>query len=88
MIIEHIHEFYTGIFRRKFFHFFFHWSWQIRNMMFYLTLFIVNHKIKNMKFPKLNRLKIPVDKLKTENSSKKEPVDKMEIVIKINNLLK
>jgi hypothetical protein len=76
MIFEHIYEFYTGIYRKKFFHLFFHWSWQIRNMVYYLSLFIINHKIRNMDLPKINKIKI-------ENSQKIDPNKQMEIVINI-----
>lgn len=52
MMMEHFHEFVLDIYRTKFYRLFFHWSWQIRNMFYYFTLFILNHRIKNLIMPK------------------------------------
>lgn len=50
MNIIHVHETFQDIFKTKFFKLFFHWSWQVRNIFYYLLIFIVNHRIKNKTF--------------------------------------
>ena len=52
MIIDHLHEFVSDIYKNKFYDLFFHWSWQVRNMFYYYILFFLNHKMKNLILPK------------------------------------
>ena len=53
MIVEHFHEFVYDLYNNnKFYKLFFHWSWQVRNMFYYFILFILNHRIKNITYPK------------------------------------
>lgn len=51
MSIEHLHETCIPMFE-NIYKFFFHWSWQVRNLFYYFILFIINHRIKYMKFEK------------------------------------
>jgi len=51
MPIDHVHIVVTRLFFDKiFFHLFFHWSWQVRNMLYYFLLFTMGHQIKNRTF--------------------------------------
>lgn len=50
MNIIHVAETMQEIFKNKFFKLFFHWSWQVRNVFYYLLWFVINHKIKNKSF--------------------------------------
>lgn len=68
-MMEHFHDFMDDIYKNKFYRLFFHWSWQVRNMFYYFTLFILNHRIKNFNFPKTKprRRSSSVDRLKNND---------------------
>jgi len=48
MSFDHVAEGFIYIFNTKFYEFFFHWSWQVRNIFYHIYLFTVNHRIRNM----------------------------------------
>jgi hypothetical protein len=50
MNIVHVHEIFSECFKPKFFSLFFHWSWQVRNILYYFIWFVINHRLKNKKF--------------------------------------
>jgi hypothetical protein len=50
MSFEHVAEVFLKIFENKFFEMFFHWSWQVRNMFYFVILFVINYRIRNLNF--------------------------------------
>jgi hypothetical protein len=54
MSFEHVAEVFIFILDIKFYNLFFHWSWQVRNVFYYITLFIINHRIRHMTFNNTN----------------------------------
>lgn len=48
MSINHLAEICQSVFISKFYSFFFHWSWQVRNIFFYFILYIIGFRIKNV----------------------------------------
>lgn len=47
MSIDHLEAFLTDVYRTKFYKLFFHWSYQVRNVFYHLTLFIIDYRIRN-----------------------------------------
>lgn len=59
MSINHLAEICQSVFISKFYLFFFHWSWQVRNIFFYFILYIIGFRIKNViPFKDLEDLKL------------------------------
>lgn len=50
MSFEHVAEVFLKLFELRFYEMFFHWSWQVRNMFYFLILFIINFRIRNLNF--------------------------------------
>ena len=50
MSFEHIAEVFLKIFEVRFFNLFFHWSWQVRNIFYFIILFTVNSRLRNLNF--------------------------------------
>lgn len=51
MSIEHVQEMMNEFFSSKWFYrLFFHWSWQVRNIFYYLLVFTINHRLKNKSY--------------------------------------
>jgi hypothetical protein len=50
MNFDHIAEVFLKTIEVRFFSLFFHWSWQVRNMFYYLLLFTVNSRLRNFNF--------------------------------------
>jgi hypothetical protein len=47
MNFDHVAEILIHIHQHKFFEFFFHWSWQLRNIFYHIILYIINFQIRN-----------------------------------------
>jgi hypothetical protein len=47
MNFDHVAEIFIYISQHKFFEFFFHWSWHLRNTFYHLILYIINFQIRN-----------------------------------------
>ena len=50
MNFDHIAEVFIKTVEVRFFNLFFHWSWQVRNMFYFLILFIINCRLRNFNF--------------------------------------
>ena len=50
MNFDHVAEIYIYIHQNKFFDFFFHWSWQIRNVFYHIILYKINFQIRSYDF--------------------------------------
>lgn len=50
MSIEHINEISILLIKRYFFNIFFHWSWDVRNIFYYMILYQIHFKIRHMSF--------------------------------------
>jgi hypothetical protein len=48
MLLEHYAEIMHFIYDKIFYNLFFHWSWQVRNVFYYILLYIVNYRIKKL----------------------------------------
>lgn len=46
MNFDHVAEILIYIHQQKFFVFFFHWSWQLRNIYYHIILYIINFQIR------------------------------------------
>ncbi len=67
MSIDHVEEFMTDIYRTKFFRLFFHWSYQVRNIFYYLILYIIGYRIKYMSYKKIDMSKHDITNADTVN---------------------
>jgi hypothetical protein len=50
MNFEHVADVCLKLIETKFYHIFFHWSWQVRNIFYFILLFIINYRIRTMNF--------------------------------------
>ena len=82
--IKHVNKIITHILMKYFFTFFFHWSYQIREIFYYFLIYIINHKIKHL---------IKASKIRESNSVGKSTnifnffnIDKMKLNAGENNL--
>ena len=78
MNIDHLIDVVNDIYNNKFYHLFFHWSWQIRNMFYYYILFFLNHKMKNLILPKAK-----INRRASSSENNKKEGDYSETVNKI-----
>jgi hypothetical protein len=51
MLLEHVADIMQHIYDRNFYHLFFHWSWQVRNIFYHILLYIINYRIKKLIIP-------------------------------------
>ena len=69
MSIDHVEEFMTDIYRTKFFRLFFHWSYQVRNIFYYLILYIIGYRIKFMSYKNFDMSKYDITNADTVSNN-------------------
>jgi len=47
MSFEHVAEVFLRMFETKFFNMFLHWSWQVRNVFYFIILFIIDFRVRS-----------------------------------------
>jgi hypothetical protein len=100
MNIEHIADVCDNVSGQKFYKYFFHWSWQVRNIYYYFILYTIDYRLRNVNYNPIkqgetirnsdNKASEYKEKLRTsivkEMNNHLRVVEKVRDIIKLQNL--